>query len=249
MNTNAPEAVSLAAGVAEAVASYTSVRVAVCPPNISLSLVNDVLKRAQTHVKLGAQNIHFEDAGAFTGEVSAVMLKSVGCSYVIIGHSERRQYFGETDASVNLKTKKALQYGLTPMVCVGETLSERDAGREQVVVRQQVVEGLRDVDISDADQLVIAYEPVWAIGTGRTATPDQAQEIHQYIRSLLKDMYGATGSSVHILYGGSMKPANASELLQKPDVDGGLIGGASLKAEDFSKIVAAGASVLNVSEY
>ena len=240
MNTNAREAVSLAAGVAEAVSSYSNVRVAVCPPNISLSLVNDVLERARTHVKLGAQNLHFEDAGAYTGEVSAVMLKSVGCSYAIIGHSERRQYFGETDASVNAKAKKALQYDLIPIVCVGETLEERDAGREQEVVKKQLVDGLKDIGITNADHLVVAYEPVWAIGTGRTASPEQAQEVHAFIRSLLVSMYGDVGSSIHILYGGSMKPANAAQLLAKPDVDGGLIGGASLKAEDFAGIVKAG---------
>ena len=243
MNTDAESAVELAAGVVEAVSSHAAVRVAVCPPFVSLSLVNDVLDRAETHVGLGAQNLFFEESGAFTGEVSAAMLKSVGCAYAIIGHSERRQYFGETDESVNKKTAQALQHGLIPIVCVGETLEERDAGREQDVVRTQVMGALQDISISSADDIVIAYEPVWAIGTGRTATPEQAQEIHAFIRSLLIDKYGDTGKTIHILYGGSMKPGNAAELLAKSDVDGGLIGGASLKPADFAAIVAAGADV------
>ena len=245
MNTDADGAAALATEVAQAVSSFGDVRVAVCPPLVSLSVVHVALAVSNTHVTLGAQNMYFEDTGAYTGEVSATMLKSVGCSYVIIGHSERRQYFGETDKSVNRKTLKAMEYGLTPIVCVGETLEERDAGHEREVVRRQVVEALKGISLTDADQLVIAYEPVWAIGTGRTATPEQAQEIHQFIRTLLNDQFGGDmGSSIHILYGGSMKPGNAPELLGQPDVDGGLIGGASLKAEDFAGIVKAGAASL-----
>ena len=191
-------------------------------------------------MSLGAQNMFFEDSGAYTGEISASMLKAVGCKYVIIGHSERRQYFSETDEGVNKKVKKALAAGLIPIMCIGETLEERESGREQDVVREQVTGGLKGVDIQDASELVLAYEPVWAIGTGKTASPDQAQEMHGFIRSLLEETYGKTkAAGIHILYGGSMKPSNAAELLDKPDVDGGLIGGAALKASDFLALVEA----------
>ena len=176
MNTEAGSAVELAAGVVDAVSLHAAVRVAVCPPFVSLGIVKDVLDRADTHVSLGAQNLFFEESGAFTGEISAAMLKSVGCLYAIIGHSERRQYFGETDESVNKKTAQAMQHGLIPIVCVGETLEERDAGREQEVVRAQVLNALQAIAVSSADDIVIAYEPVWAIGTGRTATPGRLRK-------------------------------------------------------------------------
>lgn len=245
MNTDADAAKALASAVVKAIPTQTPVRVAICPPTINLSLVHDVLTGHQTPVKLGAQNVHFEDSGAFTGEVSASMLKSVGCAYAIIGHSERRQYFGETDQSVNKKTKKALEKRLIPIVCVGETLEEREAGREEAVVGVQVREALAGIEIDNADQLVLAYEPVWAIGTGRTASPEQAQDVHAFIRGLLVAQFGdEKGRNIHILYGGSMKPGNAAELLGKQDVDGGLIGGASLKAADFAGIVEAGENVL-----
>lgn len=242
MNTDANAAKSLVAGVVEAVGN-TSIDVAVCPPYVNLSLVSEVLKRSGSSVALGAQNMHEADSGAYTGEISTDMLKAVGCHYVIIGHSERRQYFGETDAGVNRKVKKAIEAGLVPIMCIGETLDEREAGREREVVGSQVKAGLADVSIADAKALVLAYEPVWAIGTGKTATPDQAQEIHAYIRTLLTDQFGAMGEDVAILYGGSMKPGNAAELVSKKDVNGGLIGGASLKAEDFAAIVRAGENV------
>ena len=238
MNTDLSGARELARSVVEAVGDPKDVRVAVCPPFVSLHEVGEALRGSA--VALGAQNMHFEQEGAFTGEVSAAMLRSVGCRYVILGHSERRQYFGETDASVNRKVKQAQERGLVPIVCVGETLDERRAGREQEVVRTQVLGGLDGVDVSDPDALVVAYEPVWAIGTGETATPEQAQDMHAFIRGLLVDCYGeATARGIQILYGGSMKPSNAAELLAKPDVDGGLIGGASLKAADFAAIVEA----------
>lgn len=238
MNTDLITARQLARGVVEAVGNPGDVRVVVCPPFVSLHAVSEVLRT--TPVGLGAQNMHFEDEGAFTGEVSAAMLRSVGCQYVILGHSERRQYFGETDASVNRKVHQALSNELLPIVCVGETLAERREGREQEVVRAQVEQGLDGVTEEQAGRLVIAYEPVWAIGTGETATPEQAQEMHAFIRGLLRDRFGAAqGKGVQILYGGSMKPGNAAELLGQPDVDGGLIGGASLKAGDFAAIVEA----------
>ena len=243
MNTDVKAAVELASAVVEAVGDSGKVGVAVCPPFISLSSVNEVLSSSKSKIKLGAQNMHHQDKGAFTGEVSASMLVSVGCNYVILGHSERRQYFGETDQGVNNKVFMALSRGLTPIVCVGETLTEREGGNEQSVVESQVQEALQDVEIEKASQIVIAYEPVWAIGTGLTATPEQAQEMHAFIRTLLVEQYDDIGNKVHILYGGSMKPGNALELMQNKDVDGGLIGGASLKAQDFAAIVEAAKKV------
>ena len=181
--------------------------------------------------------MHWKESGAYTGEVSAAMLKDLGVKYVILGHSERRQYFAETDQTVNLKLHAALAAGLIPIVCVGETLEEREAGKMQEVIVRQVKEGLKDADLST---VVIAYEPVWAIGTGKPATPQQAQEVHALIRQTLRDMVGPVAETVRIQYGGSMKPANAKELMSQPDIDGGLIGGAALKAPDFAAIVEAG---------
>lgn len=242
MNTDLTEAKQLASGVVDVIGNPGEVQVAVCPPFVSLHAVADALQGSP--VRLGAQNMHFEKSGAYTGEVSAAMLRSVGCHYVILGHSERRQYFGETDEGVNKKTRQAMENGLVPIVCVGETLEEREAGREEEVVRTQVEGGLKDIAVEDASALVIAYEPVWAIGTGRTATPEQAQDIHAFIRGLLVEKYGeSVAKGIQILYGGSMKPGNAPELLGKPDVDGGLIGGASLKAEDFVALVRAAQEV------
>ena len=235
MNTNLSSAVELAEGIAEAVGDPGPVQMAVCPPFISLQAVGEKLK--STAVRLGAQNMHAEDEGAFTGEVSAPMLRSVGCDYVILGHSERRQYFGEEDQAVNEKAKKALQQELVPIICVGESQDQRRDGREQEVVRRQVEAALEDVELENGEQLVLAYEPIWAIGTGDTATPQQAQSMHAFIRVVVRDRFGATtAGTMTILYGGSMKPHNAEELLSQPDVDGGLIGGASLKAEDFAAI-------------
>ncbi len=239
MNTDADAAHALIEGVVEAVGA-TSIKVAVCPPFTNLGTVKSVLDKSGSSVALGAQNMHAADSGAFTGEISAGMLKGVGCTYVIIGHSERRQYFGETDESVNEKVTKALAAGLVPILCVGEMLEEREAGREQEVVRKQVTGGLKGVSIDSADALVLAYEPVWAIGTGKTASPEQAQEMHAFIRALLADQFGGLSTDIAILYGGSMKPGNAAELVSKKDVNGGLIGGASLKAADFAAIVRAG---------
>lgn len=238
MNTTLDTARALAKDVVAAVGDPGAVQVALCPPFVCLDAVFNVLRGSD--LKLGAQNSHHVDDGAYTGEISAPMLRSVGCDYVILGHSERRQYFGETDEGVNSKVKQALSHGLIPIVCVGEVLEERRAGHEQAVVQAQVEKALEGVTLADASHLVIAYEPVWAIGTGETATPEQAQEMHAFIRSLLKQQYGELAPDIHLLYGGSMKPDNAADLLSQPDVDGGLIGGASLKADAFAAIVAAG---------
>ena len=212
-----------------------NVDVLVCPPMISLMTASKELEG--TGIALGAQNVHSEDNGAYTGEVSTKMLNEIDCEYVILGHSERRQYFGETDTTVNAKVVKALSDGLRPVICVGESLKQRKAGEHQLIVRKPIEAALVEVDESNAAKLVIAYEPIWAIGTGETATPDQAQEMHKMIRSVLSDLYDDAANQVQILYGGSMKPHNAKELMSQPDVDGGLIGGASLKADSFTEII------------
>jgi triosephosphate isomerase len=238
MYTDLITARQLARSVVEAVGDPKDVRVAVCPPFVSLHAVSEVLRGSP--IGLGAQNMYFEDEGAFTGEVSAPMLRSVGCQYVILGHSERRQFFGETDASVNRKVKQAHARDLVPIVCVGEMLADRRAGREEEVVRVQVRGALDGISVEDPDRLVIAYEPVWAIGTGETATPQQAQDMHAFIRGLLVEHFGEVlARKIQIQYGGSVKGANAAELFAQPDVDGGLIGGASLKAAEFAAIVQA----------
>jgi triosephosphate isomerase len=241
MHTDREEAIALAQAIVANLGDPGLVHVAVCPPFVNLEVVRQVLEGSP--IQLGAQNMHYEEAGAYTGEVSAAMLRAVGCRYVILGHSERRQYFGETDALVNRKVKRALQYGLVPIVCVGETLEERQAGQAEAVVTCQLQGVLEGIELTSAEALVIAYEPVWAIGTGHTATPAQAQEMHALIRQLLVSCYGdAIGRALHILYGGSVKPDNAAALFAQPDVDGGLIGGASLKAADFIEIVRAAQS-------
>lgn len=209
----------------------------VCPPAISLATAAEELQDIPG-IALGAQNMFYEDNGSFTGEVSTQMLNEVGCEYVILGHSERRQYFGESDTTVNAKVVKALQDNLKPVICVGESLKQRKADKQELHVRKQVQAALVDVKDADAANLVIAYEPIWAIGTGESATPEQAQEMHDMIRSVLADLFDNNAAeSIQIVYGGSMKPHNAKELLQQPDVDGGLIGGASLKADSFTDII------------
>ena len=210
--------------------------VIICPPYTSLSEANSLIKN--TVIKLGAQNMYFEESGAFTGEISAPMLKSVGCEYVILGHSERRTIFGETDQLINKKIKKALQSNLNPIFCIGETLQERESGVTKEVVKRQVTEGLRDISIHDLGRIIIAYEPVWAIGTGKTATPAQAEEVHAFIRDLISELYNKEDAdNLIIQYGGSVKPENAAELLSQRDIDGALVGGACLKAESFISIL------------
>ena len=238
MNILPSETAALVKGIAEATKGYSNVDVVCCTPAIDIPAA--VAAAAGTHVGVGAENAHWEPKGAFTGEISTGMLVDAGAKYVIIGHSERRQYFGETDETVNKRARAVIAAGLTAIVCVGETLEEREAGRLVEVIERQMNVGLKDVTAADCDRLVIAYEPVWAIGTGKTATPDQAQEVHALIRATLAKLVGEeTAQSVRIQYGGSMKPGNAAELLAKQDIDGGLIGGAALKAADFAGIVAA----------
>lgn len=213
---------------------YTDVLL--CPTYVALSTVENVIKGSQ--VLLGAQNLSYENNGAYTGEISASMLKSAGCKYVIIGHSERRKYFNETDELVNKKIKKALEFGLKPILCVGETLEERESGKQNEVVETQLTNDLNSV--SDLNNIVIAYEPVWAIGTGKNATPQQANEMHKHIRSIISKLYNQNADdNIRILYGGSLNDKNCKELLSESDIDGGLIGGASLKADSFIEIIKA----------
>ena len=239
MNTNRASAVGLAQGIVERAVGFSHLDLLVCPPNVYLTAVNDVV--ADTPVGLGAQNMYHEPDGAFTGEVSAAMLLDVGCRYVILGHSERRHILGETDANVNLKTLAALSAGLVPIVCVGELLAEREAGQTAAVIRRQFQGSLANVPADAIERIVIAYEPVWAIGTGKVATPLQAQEVHADLRRLLRERYNERSVRVRVLYGGSVKPGNAAELLSQPDIDGALVGGASLKVDDFLGIASGAA--------
>jgi triosephosphate isomerase len=210
--------------------------VIICPPFTSLSEASKLIEGSA--IKLGAQNMHFEDGGAFTGEVSSSMLKSVGCEFVIIGHSERRHIFGETDDMINKKIKKALSAELKPIFCIGELLEERERGITNDVIKRQVLNGLDGISVEQMKNVIIAYEPVWAIGTGKTATPSQAQEVHSFVRSLILGKYGnTTAENIIIQYGGSVKPDNAKELLSQNDIDGALVGGACLKADSFMGII------------
>jgi triosephosphate isomerase len=216
--------------------SAPSLTVVICPPYTSLPLAGELLKGSAIH--LGAQNMSEHDEGAYTGEISWKMLRATGCEYVILGHSERRQYFRETDVLINAKAKKALANGLRPILCVGETLDDREKGITSAVVGAQVKGVLAGLRAADMKSVVIAYEPVWAIGTGRNATPAQAQEVHRDIRSLVGSLFsGEVSSQLAIQYGGSVKPENARELLSQNDIDGALVGGACLKVDSFSAIV------------
>ena len=233
MNKTAAEAVALINELKPMVAKAKP-EVVVCVPYTDLWAVAEAIKGSK--IKLGAENVAWADSGAFTGEISADMRKEIGVEYVIIGHSERRQYFGETDESVNARLKQALNKGLKPIVCVGETLDEREKNKTKKVLKKQVLDGFKDV--TDFTDIVIAYEPVWAIGTGKTATAEDANKTIGYIRSLVKKTWGAeVAKSLRIQYGGSMKPGNAKELMAERHIDGGLIGGAALKASDFAAIV------------
>jgi triosephosphate isomerase len=236
MNKTASDGVELVKEINLAVGKQTDVGVAVCPPYTALESAAEVL--SDSNVQLGAQNMYPKLEGAYTGEISPVMLRSLFCNFVILGHSERREYFKESDSFINEKVKAALESSLKPILCVGETLEQREANETMEVVRTQLVGGLKDVSAEAADSLVIAYEPVWAIGTGKVATPAMAQQVHKMIRDELTTVLGkAAADKIRILYGGSMKPENASELLDQPDIDGGLIGGASLKAKSFIELV------------
>ncbi|MFA5688876.1 MAG: triose-phosphate isomerase [Kiritimatiellales bacterium] len=239
MNKTVAEAAALVDGLKVDLSSFNNVEVVVCPPFTALKTVSD--KIADTEIKLGCQNMSDQDDGAYTGEISHTMLRELYVKYVILGHSERRTYYGETDAFVNSKAKKALANGLRPIVCVGETLEEREAGDTNKVVEEQVRGSLAGIPAEQYAELVIAYEPVWAIGTGKTATSEQAQEVHAFIRGIVRNMVGnEAADGLRIQYGGSMKPNNAKELMDQPDIDGGLIGGAALEARSFIDIVKAG---------
>lgn len=236
MNKTVAEAVSLASEIKEKVAGVENVKIIVCPVFTAVKSVADVLKG--TNVKVGAQDMYWETSGAYTGEVSGEMLLEAGAEYVIIGHSERRQYFGETNETVNKKLKKALSIGLKPIVCIGETLADREAGTTEAVVGKQVKEGFVGLTAEEMKGTIIAYEPVWAIGTGKTATAEQAEAVHAFVRNLVGELWDKeTADAVIIQYGGSMKPENVASLLAQPDIDGGLIGGAALKADSFEKLV------------
>jgi triosephosphate isomerase (TIM) len=237
MNTTLQEGIELAKSVNSKVTG-TQVTVVLCTPSIHLSEIAKVISKPALF--LGAQNCADKVSGAYTGEISAAMVKSTGASYVILGHSERRAYYGETNAILAAKVKLALANGLTPIFCIGEVLEEREAGKHFSVVKKQLDEGLFDLSASDFAKIVIAYEPVWAIGTGKTASPEQAQEIHKVIRDHISAKYGKNvADECSILYGGSCKASNAAELFANPDVDGGLIGGASLNADEFIGIITA----------
>ncbi len=239
MNKTAPDGVELIEGILNEIGSQSEVGVAVCPPFTALESAAKALADTNT-ITLGAQNMHPEPDGAYTGEVSAAMLRTLYVGFVILGHSERRQYFAESDAFINQKVIAALENNLKPILCVGETIEDREAGKTLEVVETQLKGGLVNVDKKQAEQIVIAYEPVWAIGTGKTATPEMAQEVHAAIRKMLTDIFGSDiADKIRILYGGSMKPGNAAELLAEKDIDGGLIGGASLEAKSFGKLVEA----------
>jgi len=236
MYKTVPEAMALAQDLKNSLAGVSGREILICPPSVALVKVSEIIHG--TNIQLGAQNLHWETEGAYTGELSAPMLKAAGCKYVIIGHSERRQYFGETDETVAKKTASALKAGLLPLVCVGETLAERESNNHLTVVERQTRNGIPQLSKDDFLKIVVAYEPVWAIGTGKTASPAQAQEMHLLIRKTLSDVFGAElAQKTRILYGGSVKPDNIDALMSEPDIDGGLVGGASLKAADFSRIV------------
>jgi triosephosphate isomerase len=236
MNKIIEEAVDLVESLKPLVADVTDVDIVVGPVFTALHAVGKVIEGS--NIKLAAQNMYWEESGAYTGEISPVMLKDVRCDYVIIGHSERRQYFGEVNETVNKKVKAAHDFDLKPIVCVGEKLEERETGTTKSVIKDHVVNGLNGLTNEQMLNTVIAYEPVWAIGTGKTATPEQAQEVHGFIRELLSDMFSKEiAEKVRIQYGGSVKPENVAGLMSQPDIDGGLVGGASLKADSFAQIV------------
>jgi len=242
LNNTEKQAVELVTELRNALIDVNAVDIVVCPVFTVLPVVHDIL--LESNISLGAQNVFWEDSGAFTGEISAPLLKEIGVQYVIIGHSERRQFFGETDETVNKRIKAALVHDLTPIVCIGEVLQEREDDKTFEVIERQCSGGFTGLTSQDLEKLIIAYEPVWAIGTGKTATPDQAQEVHKFIRTVLTKLYDDNvAQTVRIQYGGSVKPENSAELMSQPDIDGALVGGASLKAELFSEIIKNSCSV------
>ena len=236
MNNSIAESVDLAEKLKKVIKDMAGVDVVVTPPFTALGSVRNAIKGSI--IKLGAQNLFWEDKGAYTGEVSPLMIRDLDCEYVIIGHSERREYFKESDEIVNKKIKAALRNKLKAIVCVGESLKEREENKTMQVIESQIKKGLQGLSLSEAKELIIAYEPVWAIGTGRNATPAQANEVHAYIRKLLSQILNeGIASNIKILYGGSVKPSNSAELMSEKEIDGALVGGASLEAESFAQIV------------
>ncbi len=236
MNNDLTATKNLISNLTKSLNNNENCDIIVCPPFTSLSEAGLQLKN--TVIKLGAQNMYFENDGAYTGEISAQMLKSVGCEFVILGHSERRAIFNEPDSLINKKIKKAIASGLKPIFCVGESLEQREKGITKDIIKTQITEGLKDISAEEMKTLIIAYEPVWAIGTGKNATPEQAQEVHEFIRKLIREKYSDNiAENIIIQYGGSVKPDNAKELLSQKDIDGALVGGASLKADSFLGII------------
>ena len=236
MHTSLAEARTLAGAVVQACKGLTGREVMIAPPFTALAAVAEVVQGSQ--VRLAAQNVCWAEQGAFTGEIAPSMLRELGCTMAIIGHSERRQIFGETDALINQRVAGAMRFGLTPVLCFGETLAEREAGQAMVVLERQVRAGLAGIEVTEPADMVLAYEPVWAIGTGKTASEEQAQEAHEFVRNLLFEMYEKSiAQQMRILYGGSVNSGNVDALLQQPDIDGALVGGASLKADSFERII------------
>ncbi len=236
MHKNIPEAIELANGIKRGVLDLHNLDIVLCPPFTALSAVYDII--ADSNIQLGAQDVYWQEQGAFTGEISVGMLKDVGCRFVIVGHSERRQYFFETNETVNRKIKSVLRANIIPILCVGETLPQREENKTLEIIKEQVFGGLKDIPAAEAEKIVIAYEPVWAIGTGRNATPVQAEEVQKYIRNLLSEMYNTSiAEAVRIQYGGSVKADNIEELINQPNIDGALVGGASLKEDSFTQII------------
>ncbi len=239
MNKSATEARVLVADILMEIKKFDASDIVICPPFTSLAAISELINEVP-NIRLGAQNLHQQSNGAFTGEISAGMLRDLYCRYVIVGHSERRQYYKETDELIKEKAKAALDANLKPIVCIGETLAEREANDWKKVITRQVDNGIAGIDEKQIEDLIIAYEPVWAIGTGKNATPEQAQEVHHFIRGLIAKHYSsAIASKIRIQYGGSVKPDNAKQLLHQPDIDGALVGGASLDARAFAAIVLA----------
>ena len=234
MNKTIAESLSFVNDVKDRVKNE-NVDVVICAPFIALKDLVEATKG--TNIKIGAQNMHFEESGAYTGEVSAAMLNEIGVDYVIIGHSERRQYFNETNEAVNKKVLKALKEGLLPIVCCGETLEQREAGDTKEHCKEQIQKALKNVPKCDLEKIVIAYEPIWAIGTGKTATSEDANDVISYIRNVVRELYGNLADNVRIQYGGSVKPSNISEIMAKSDIDGALVGGASLASEDYVNLI------------
>jgi len=239
MNKTIPESIELVRQLVDSINNGIDRDILICPPFTSLYAVSKIIK--ETKIQLGSQNIFWEQSGAYTAEISPSMLKSAGCEYTIIGHSERRQYFNETEETVNKRIKAALANELKPIICVGETLEQRESNITEKIVETQIKGAFQDISESDCKVITIAYEPVWAIGTGKTATPDDANNVHQFIRNLIKELYNdEIAENMRILYGGSVKPGNAADLFAMEHIDGGLVGGASLKADDFLAIYQAG---------